>query len=264
MTLQTWLAGELRDAGLVVHETNGWTTRQTRNGFDPVGIVNHDTVTPPGISLAAEQAILIKGRPDLAGPLAQTGGHRDGSVSVIAAGRCNHNGYGLWGNDAFGHEVFCYGGLPGHIEPWNAAQRRTSEILNAVICRHFGWNESRVKGHKETDPTRKIDPFGTDMGVIRGDVAFLLRNQPYPPVPPPPTRTHDMITIFVTTNGRYYLLIPQAVWAEIDPATGLATSEQPNAAVVVFKNDEAQQRTLSRLNKEYGDPSPLDPPPLNP
>jgi hypothetical protein len=66
VTLQTWLATELRAAGITVAEVAGWQTRQTRVGFDPVGVVLHDTVTPNTLTREQEQGILVNGRPDLA------------------------------------------------------------------------------------------------------------------------------------------------------------------------------------------------------
>lgn len=167
MTLQTWLAAELRAAGLTVLEVAGWQTRQSRDGFDPQGFVLHDTVTPATLTRTQEQDVLVYGRPDLSGPLAQLGLHRDGVVSVIAAGRANHNGYGLWGNDALGMETFCYGGLAGHEEPYNATQVEVAVEVARVVCAHFDWPPSKVLGHKETDPTRKIDPYGVDMPALR-------------------------------------------------------------------------------------------------
>lgn len=189
MTLQTWLADGLRAAGLTVLEVAGWQTRQTRDGFAPQGVVEHDTVTPPGLTREQEQAILRDGRPDLSGPLAQLGVHRDGAVSVVAAGRANHNGGDpndglpdpVWGNDAYGIEVFCYGGQPGHTEPWNAIQAHVVALVAAVLCKHHGWDVSVVQGHKETDPHRKIDPYGTSMANQRAATQQLL--QPAPPAP---------------------------------------------------------------------------------
>jgi hypothetical protein len=211
MPRQLWLADEFRAAGLDVLEVDGWRTRQTREGFDPLGIVWHDTVTGPTLSRTQEQGILRDGRADLAGPLSQTGLHRDGVVSIIAAGRCNHNGGGddghghmtspIWGNDAYGIEVFCYGGFTGHEEPYNLIQQEVASIMSAVICKHHGWTSGHVKGHKETDPTRKVDPFAIDMIRARDKVGQLLIPIPPPPPPPPILEPNMVLELVVPDTG---------------------------------------------------------------
>lgn len=161
-----WLPAKARAAGLDVYEMPGWEDRRTRDGFDPAGVVCHHTATGPGWSDGHVAFLLRDGRRDLAGPLAQIGLERDGTVVLVAAGRANHNGYGLWGNDSIGIEAY----NDGVGEPWAAAQMDAYVRLVAVICGHFGWGPDRVKAHRETDPDRKIDPTGIDMDVFRADV----------------------------------------------------------------------------------------------
>lgn len=226
MTLQLWLADTLRAEGLTVIETAHWQTRQSRAGFTPQGLVLHDTVTPPGLTKTQEQDILINGRPDLSGPLAQLGLHRDGVISVIAAGRANHNGYGSWGNDAFGIEAFCYGAEAGHVEPYNEVQRAVVKRAASAICRHQGWSADKVKGHKETDPARKVDPFMVDMPALRADVTALLHPTfPKPPVNPVPTVGETLMRIFKSpaesspgVNRHYLTNGPKGPWYEITAA----------------------------------------------
>ena len=94
-----WLADVLRAAGLAVVEVGDWQNR----GDDlrsVEGIVWHHTVTGPRTSDQAVARLLRDGRPDLAGPLSQLGLDRAGRFHVIAAGKANHNGYGLWGNQS--------------------------------------------------------------------------------------------------------------------------------------------------------------------
>lgn len=168
MTL-TWLAAELRAAGLDVWESPGWETRQTRDGFDPQGVVCHHTATSSAWADGHVYYLLRDGRRDLAGPLAQIGIERDGTVVLVAAGRCNHNGYGEWGNDSVGIEAY----NDGVGEPWPEAQLDAYRRTCAVICRHFGWSSDRVKAHRETDPSRKVDPAGIDMTRFRTAVTAL-------------------------------------------------------------------------------------------
>jgi hypothetical protein len=157
------MAAALRAAGLDVYELPGWETRETHAGFDPQGVVCHHTASGPNWQDGHVAALLRDGRSDLAGPLAQIGLERDGTVVLIAAGRCNHNGYGLWGNDSYGIEAY----NDGLGEPWSKEQLKAYRALVRVLCEHHGWGPERVKAHRETDPGRKIDPTGIDMDQFR-------------------------------------------------------------------------------------------------
>ena len=170
MARATWLAAVLRKAGLHVIEMDGWQTRETRPGFEPMAVVWHHTATPRSASDLAVRRLLRDGRSDLPGPLCQLGLERDGTFVVIAAGRCNHNGFGEWGNDAIGIEAY----NDGIGEPWAPAQLEAYHVGTAALCRALGIGAERVKGHRETDPDRKIDPTGIDMVAVRARVAALL------------------------------------------------------------------------------------------
>lgn len=170
----SWVADVLRSAGLKVVELDGWRTRGRPGGFTPVGIVWHHTATNASTSDAAVERLLRDGRPDLAGPLSQLGLRRDGTYVVVAAGRANHNGFGTWGNDSIGIEAY----NDGVGEPWPQAQVDAYVRGTAAICRFLGWGADRVKAHRETDPTRKIDPTGIDMHAARVLVAALITKGP--------------------------------------------------------------------------------------
>lgn len=166
-----WLPGVLRGAGLEVYEDPGWLQRETRPGFDPQGLVWHHTATSKSWQDGHVLALLRAGRRDLSGPLSQAGLERDGTWVLVAGGRANHNGYGLWGNDSIGVEAY----NDGIGEPWPEAQLQSYEIGSAAICDHLGWDPmEKVKGHRETDPGRKIDPTGIDMDGARALVARLI------------------------------------------------------------------------------------------
>lgn len=174
--LLTWLADTLREAGCVVVEMDGWERRQTRTGFEPMGIVWHHTATPQSASDASVDRILRDGRSDLSGPLSQLGLRRDGSFVVVAAGRANHNGYGTWGNDSIGIEAY----NDGRGEPWPAVQMAAYARGTAAICKRMGWGIAQVRGHKETDPGRKIDPL-FNMDQARAAVASYLEDDAMTP-----------------------------------------------------------------------------------
>ena len=161
----TWLPDVLRAAGVDVWVMPGAETRTTRaSGLSPLGIVWHHTATGPNWSDTAVAALLRDGRRDLPGPLAQVGIERDGTWVIVALGRANHNGYGTWGNDSIGLEFY----NSGTGERWPLAQVQSGVIGSAAILRHLKQRAATaVKGHRETDPKRKIDPAGLNMTTIR-------------------------------------------------------------------------------------------------
>ena len=166
-----WLGDILRDADLPVIAVDAPVGRG--RDMDAIhGVVGHDTVTTTAWTNGAVDRLLVKGRPDLPGPLSQLGLDRNGRYRWVADGRCNHNGYGLWGNDAIAIEVYCAGGLdPDHPEPWNDAQREAFIVGARAICAYLRLDPAvRVKGHKETDPDRKVDPYLVDMAAVRRQI----------------------------------------------------------------------------------------------
>lgn len=177
MAFVPWLPQVLRDAGLVVVEYDGWQTRTTRTtGLTVRGVVCHHTATRASTSNTAVARLLANGRPDLKGPLCQLGLDRDGHYWMIAAGRGNHNGYGTWGNDSIGIEAF----NDGVGEPWPVAQLDAYQRGCAAILEHVGLSIAECRGHRETDPGRKVDPRGIDMDAFRARVAELMEDDMTP------------------------------------------------------------------------------------
>jgi hypothetical protein len=195
----TWLADVLRDAGLKVYEEPGWQTRETRYGFEPVGLICHHTASGPATSDAAVRRLLVVGRPDLPGPLSQLGLRRDGTFDVIAAGRCNHNGYGTWGNDSIGIEAY----NDGKGEPYTQAQYNAYVTGAAAICRRMKWApDTRILGHKESDPDRKVDPT-FDMKAFRLRVSrSLVLATTDRPVPPTTTLEEPKMAALIVRRSK--------------------------------------------------------------
>jgi hypothetical protein len=194
----TWLADAFRTAGLNVYEMPGWVTRETRPGFSPRAVICHHTATGPNWDDDQVAFLLRDGRRDLAGPLAQIGLERDGTVVLVAAGRCNHNGFGLHGNDSFGIEAY----NDGRGEHWPAVQLDAYERVVKVLCDHHGWGPDQVLAHRESDPDRKIDPTGIDMDDFRADVFAGPA-----PTPPPIEDDDDMFTYEFTKDGVKHLRV---------------------------------------------------------
>lgn len=173
----TWLADVLRAAGCKVVEQKGWQKRgRPGEPFGPVkGVLCHDTASRKGSHSLPE---IIKGRPDLAGPLAHLYLDVDGTFTVVAAGHCNHAGPGNWRGCTEGNTHFI--GIEAENDgladdPWPDVQMDAYAQGCAAILKHLGETSDNCAGHKEyaLPPGRKIDP-SFDMGAFRQKVAALM------------------------------------------------------------------------------------------
>src|SRR6187402_3716492 len=95
MGRQTWLADELREAGLEVVEVSGWKSRGSTT-FNPVGVTWHATAGSRNSTAEGEVNVILNGSTTAPPPIAQIMLDRDGTAYICAAGRCNHNKTG-WG-----------------------------------------------------------------------------------------------------------------------------------------------------------------------
>lgn len=161
-----WAPAVLRGAGLTVVELDGCYGRGAPlQRVD--AIVNHGFGVEygGGWTDTAFDRMLAGGRPDLAGPLSQFGLDDEGTWVFVADGKANHNGHGRFGNKAIGVEA--YGKklfTPQQCISW--------KVGNAALLNYLGLAADRCFAHKETDPGRKPDPIGIDMGAFRADVGL--------------------------------------------------------------------------------------------
>lgn len=203
VTLARQIVDGLRAHGVVVHEAPGCWSRGNGQQFDlaNLGCSLHHTATAFGFA----PSILVNGRPDLSGPLCNTAGNVDGSVTLIAAFPANHAGAGggramgpcprtrNFNRCMWGHEIV----YPGTV-PMTPAQYRTACILGGIVSGNRGRpNADWVREHYETSETGKWDPGYApnrtyDGNRIRADVWPALHSgAPVPapaPAPPPPPR----------------------------------------------------------------------------
>lgn len=144
--------------------------------FTPCGVMIHHTAGPQGRK-RLDVDKLIKGRPDLSGPLANAGINRDGFVDWITNGRSHHAGSGSAevleavmqdkrlsppeADSAYGNSYF-YGieidnsGKPEDAYP--TQQLRAAAQVAETFCHFWSWDpNTRVIGHKEWT-RRKVDP----------------------------------------------------------------------------------------------------------
>jgi hypothetical protein len=173
-----WLADVLRQGGCNVTELAGWETRGRRGAFGPVkGVLCHHTAGPY-TGNAPSLNLIVNGRPDLAGPLSHLHLARDGTFTVVAAGRCNHAGLGTWQGVTAGNTSFI--GIEAEnagngSDPWPDVQMEAYAKGCAAILKHIGAAPIMCVGHKEyaLPPGRKIDP-SFNMTAFRQKVAAFM------------------------------------------------------------------------------------------
>lgn len=181
----TWLPKVLEDAGLKVATVEGWELRGGEMGTVR-GVICHHTANPRRDLNMPSLRVLRDGRSDLPGPLSQLGLGRDGTYYVIAAGRCNHAGLGLWNGVTRGNSHFI--GIEAENSgrdddfPWPSVQIDAYQRGVAAILRHLKLDAQCCAGHKEyaLPLGRKPDP-SLDMPDFRAAVARLLSGEAPPP-----------------------------------------------------------------------------------
>lgn len=185
----TWLPEVLKLAGLKVCEIPGWRDRGRGDVGRIFGVICHHTGTVSRENMPTLET-LIRGRSDLPGPLAQLGLARDGTYIVIAAGRANHAGRGIFKDVRNGNSNFI--GIEAEnsgraTDPWPKEQMEAYHHGVAAILRRIGRDNSFCCGHKEyaLPSGRKPDP-SFDMNTFRSSVAAILSGTVPPPVLIPP------------------------------------------------------------------------------
>lgn len=180
-----WMPSVLLKAGLKVALSDGWESRG-RGEMGPIrGVLCHHTAGRRRGNMPS-LGLLIKGRNDLPGPLAHLGLGRDGTFYVIAAGRANHAGKGLWqgvdsGNASLiGIEAENTG--ISNDQPWPDVQLEAYRHGVAALLKHLNLPPEACAGHKEyalprgrkSDPSFEMDSFRAAVSsIMSGGVAPL-------------------------------------------------------------------------------------------
>lgn len=193
----TWLADTLRARGLKVVEQPGWQTRGKDWGGEPVGVICHHTAGA-ATGNAPSLKLVTEGHQDLPGPLSQLVLGRDGTFYVVAAGRSNHAGAGVWEGVTTGNSSFI--GIEAENQgtgkdPWPAVQMEAYAQGVAAILNRLGATPRMVCGHKEyaRPAGRKVDP-SFDMTQFRRAVASAMDGNPLTGVGVKTVDpTHDML-----------------------------------------------------------------------
>ena len=229
-----WLADALRADPVIaprVVELQNWRTRgrpPSQFAFAPSGVIEHHTACFCKVGHDPQSCLnsILNGTQGVPGPVSQlfiswtpvgtkwTGSNPDPRIYVVAAGRANHAGVG----------VYSWGAPPGNASSlgievcgpssWPDAVIEVRERATAALLRDRSWPVSRVMTHHEyaTPSGRKIDPSGPfrsqpDLAVNQpwsGNV-WRLRLQshlmPKPPEPPPPPPEPPMPDPLTETTG---------------------------------------------------------------
>jgi GH24 family phage-related lysozyme (muramidase)/peptidoglycan hydrolase-like protein with peptidoglycan-binding domain len=188
MTYQLqWMPEVLLDVGLRVAECEGWRERGRADMGKLHGVMVHHTGTAKPGNMPTLN-VLIDGRSDLRGPLANLGLGRDGTFYVIAAGRANHAGRGEFRQVKAGNS--CFIGIEAEHcgddqVPWPKEQIEAYQRGVAALLARLGMPLDLCIGHKEwaLPKGRKSDPC-FDMVSFRNGVSDYLQGRA-PPAPIP-------------------------------------------------------------------------------
>lgn len=240
MVMMTWLADVLRAAGLKVQETDGWKTRGRCEMGTVKGVLLHHTAGPAKGN-APSLKLVTEGRSDLPGPLSQLVLGRDGTFFVVAAGRCNHAGGGVWmgvnsGNSSFiGIEAENQGTT---ADPWPVEQMGALRAGVAAILTHIGATDMMVAGHREyaLPAGRKIDPL-FDCNQFRAEVDAIMAGKVQPHVEPR-ILERDWLMLQRGTQGPSVEMLQKALnlkaFAKLDVDGGFGGATE--AAVKAFQS----------------------------
>lgn len=167
----TDLAFACRRSGLDVREVAGWQSRGHGGMSGVRSVICHHTAGPR-TGDSPSLGVVVNGRSDLPGPLAQLFLSRSGVVHVVAAGLAYHAGVvfdpAVQGNAwAIGIEAEATG-----VDPWPPVQYAAYARLCRALIEHYRLPVAAVLGHKEVASPRgrKVDP-NFDMAAFRAAVA---------------------------------------------------------------------------------------------
>jgi hypothetical protein len=267
----TQLADVARRTGYPVIEVKGWKNRGRPGGMLGVRTVTcHHTANGGARGNYPSLRVVRDGRSGLPGPLAQYGLGVDGTIYVIAAGRCNHAGVSLKtdyiNSYAIGIEAEAVG-VPGAESDWPPKQMDSYRRLCKALVEEFGdVGYDDVRGHKETcsPKGRKSDP-SFNMVTFRADVKALTSVKKPSPKPPvitsPPRDFTDMATEAELKRAVEAGVLTVLQTAKIVPnvPTPAQVAADPNAKtsfytpVDVWKNIESDQdkdRDATKTDRE--------------
>ena len=173
--LATRLERAVKNAGVKYKKVSGWASRGHGTMGSIQSIICHHTAGPASGN-APSLNVVAYGRPGLSGPLSQLFLARDGTVYLVAAGVSYHAGRVVSNKYTNSHAIGIEAEATG-VSSWPAHQVNEYAKLCKALIKEFGLSTSRVVGHKEAAPRRKIDPnfsmndFRAKVGGAKGGVS---------------------------------------------------------------------------------------------
>lgn len=228
-----WLPDVLKAAGLKVATVPGWENRGVGDVGPIKGVICHHTAGPKTGNMPSLR-IVTEGRSDLTGPLSQLCLGRDGTFFVVAAGKANHAGKGIYQGITTGNTNFI--GIEAENKgtsddfPWPEVQMDAYRRGVAAILKKIGQKPIMCCGHKEFSSTGKIDPL-FNMNVFRLEVAAIMDGTAPPPKPIPPQDPSGRTTLRRGSTGELVRQVQAKVGLDTDGIFGAKTE----AAVRVFQ-----------------------------
>lgn len=213
-----WLTDAARLTGYPVVEVGGWRGRGHGGMRVTEGAVCHHTAGPR-VGNMPSLGVITNGRAGLAGPLANYGLARDGTVYVVAAGCAWHAGASQWAGFYDLNDEFL--GIEAEDDgdgTWTHKQNDCYPRLVASILYYCNRRSERATAHRECclPRGRKPDPAGINMEVLRNRVAWLL-GDPTKRIPlfsnpstiVPKKKDHSMQDVFIDRGkGNIRLIVP--------------------------------------------------------
>lgn len=156
--------------GVDIVEVAGWETRGGDWARTPVGILCHHDASSIKSGEVGSLGVVVAGRSDVPGPLAQFQVFRclDGRprAAIVAAGRANHAGAGgplrvgatLVPQDQGNRYLYGYEAAnDGISEPYSSASMRAQHAIARAVIDEIGAGVDAVFRHRDWAPKRKID-----------------------------------------------------------------------------------------------------------
>lgn len=165
----------VKNAGVKYKKVSGWASRGHGTMGSIQSIICHHTAGPARGNTPSLNVVAY-GRPGLSGPLSQLFLARDGTVYLVAAGVSYHAGRVVSNKYTNSHAIGIEAEATG-VSSWPAHQVNEYAKLCKALAKEFGLSTSRVVGHKEAAPSRKIDPnfsmndFRAKVGGAKGGVS---------------------------------------------------------------------------------------------
>jgi hypothetical protein len=212
-----WLADASRLTGYPVVEVPGWKTLGHGGLRVCETTTGHHTANPQRGDYPSLN-IVRNGRGDLAGPLAQLGLARSGTIYIIAAGLAYQAGASRWAGftDLNDEGIGIEAESAGTVDDWTPEQRDCYPRLIAALLYYMRRGADRFGFHKEVcrPAGRKIDAAYWDGNTTRQRVAWLL-GDPLNRIPrfaspardardafvPPPSSSEDPVAVIEIRPG---------------------------------------------------------------